>query len=93
MNIDARNTLPFTVLAPHTINDYNYFPVLTELPVPPACCSVGPLEAWPCPELAEMPPFEALEMATPVADTPPGPALPVPKPAPEPVARELKTAI
>ena len=43
--------------------------------------------AVPVPLATDDPPLTALEMATPLADTPPGPALPVPAPDALPLAR------
>ena len=59
-------------------------PPETDWPVPEACWPKSPFEACPWPELDENPPGPALEIATPVEDTPNGLAFPVPKPAPEP---------
>jgi len=44
-------------------------------------------EAVPVPEAIDDPPLAADEIATPEADTPPGPALPVPAPDAEPLPR------
>ena len=67
-------------------------PVEVDWPVPEACWPKGEFEACPWPVLDEVPPLAALEMASPVADTPPGPALPVPIPAPVPAPIGAKTA-
>ena len=49
-------------------------------------------DAVPVPLATDDPPLTALEMATPEADTPPGPALPVPAPEAFPLPRFPKTA-
>lgn len=60
------------------------------LPVPPALYPLNGLdEAKPFPDEKELPPFWADAIATPVADTPFGPAFPVPNPAPFPDAAGL----
>ena len=64
-----------------------YFPKEVLWPFPPALKPKGPEEAVPTPFELENPPFCALAKATPVADTPPGPACPVPNPAPLPDGR------
>lgn len=44
-------------------------------------------KAVPTPEATDDPPLTALDIATPEADTPPGPALPVPAPDAVPLPR------
>jgi hypothetical protein len=74
-------------IAPNDLHCYfSYFPYENPLPVPLAYCPPKrpPLEACPDPDPLPNPPLYALEMPTPLADTPPKPALPVPNPAPLP---------
>lgn len=69
-------------------SELNYLPPAVEEPSPVADCPSEFCSAVPVPVLDETPPDSALEMATPVADTPPAPASPVPTPAPVPDAAD-----
>lgn len=63
--------------------------MLSPVPVPVAdACPVKKFsDAVPVPLATDDPPLAALNIATPEADTPPGPALPVPAPDALPLAR------